>query len=258
MALRNHLRTSVIGVIICVLHASPIPLEFLVSFRVVLALSAGFMLAAPLAAPLAAQQAIKNRITGLTSSALVRTLPFTLATDLDEIDGALAAAHGVTFENAVFLADPTGGAYPIPNGAATIGVAFPTGDAITMSFASPIAAIAFQAFAQVVPDVSETRFEAYSGTTLLSSFSGRPQDPLLSSTQSLRWWGFEGGIFDRLVIWAPTTRDEFGLNIWGLGLTNITIADVPSQPVQVPEPGVIMLLAAGAVGLTGRLRSPLR
>lgn len=228
------------------------------SLRALLALSAGLAIAAPVLIPLEAQQAINNRVTGLTPSELVRTLPFTLATDLEEIDNALAAAHGVTFENAVFLADPTDGTYPIPNGAATIGVAFPTGSAIIMSFASPISAIAFQAFAQDVPNVSETRFEAFSGLTLLSAFSGRPQDPLRSSTQSLRWWGFEGGSFDRLVIRAPTARDDFGVNVWGLGLTNITVADVPAVPAEVPEPAVLVLLAAGVLGLTLRVRSTTR
>lgn len=222
------------------------------SFRVLLALSAGLAITAPLGA----QQAISNRVAGLTPSELVRTLPFTLATDLTEIGDALAADHGVTFQNAVFLANPTGGAYPIPNGAATIGVAFPTGDAISMSFASPITAIAFQAFAQLVPDVSETRFEVFSGATLLSSFSGRPQDPTQIGSAPLRWWGFEGGSFDRLVIWAPTTGSGAGANVWGLGLTNITIADVPSVPVEVPEPaGMLALLAVGAVGLALRKRA---
>ncbi len=143
------------------------------------------------------------------------------------------------------------------------------GSKMTLQFERPVRGVEFNSLFfepfTSQPPVFEAALTNSDGTRqVVGSFEG--SQPLLSpvtieqaaiDAAMQQWWGFEGGLFNELTIFAPYVRNEgFGdqwpeeeFTYFALGINNIRILDDPPHPVVVPEPGSIALLTAGLAGL---------
>lgn len=242
--------------------------------RVAVLLAVGALLATPARA----QVAIKGAAHGLASPTRSITLDAPPLIDDGVIGSLLRPTQGVRLEGAVFMNDqncgnPFGTGCGIPGaglGAISNGnAAVPLAQSISILFDANISGIAFNLFAlDFLSDagvrlVSDTRFELLdlSGNTIDRNndgladfaFSGVPQDPFFTIGDPLKWWGFEGGEFGGIRIYAPLTTVDPKDVVFALWLTNLEIAE-PDPVAVVPEPATFALVATGLLALAAARR----
>jgi hypothetical protein len=190
------------------------------------------VLAAALAAPLSAQP-INGAPTGLTNPTTV--IDFNgLGAPVNTPINTQYAGQGVTFGPG-FYYDPTGGFGGSPFTTGSLVNFLPCcATPLSIFFTSAVNAVAFN----FVTNPGTSLFQAYLGSTLVSSFSGATS----TATPNL-WYGFENTLLDRIVLHPGADNNAMALDNLQFSAAQTT----------VPEPLSMVLMGTGLAGV-GALR----
>jgi hypothetical protein len=165
-------------------------------------------------------------IDGATSTITFSEVPLaTLAIVTDQY-----AAYGATFSPfAVFNPDP--GRYPTDYIGNFNGYSGETATPFVISFTTAVTGAAFD----YISNTGTSLFEALLNGAVVDSFSASTSEAIGTH------YGFEGISFDSIRVTAPGNH--------ALGLDNLQL-----RTANVPEPGTILLMSAGLIGVFSRKR----
>ncbi len=192
-----------------------------------------------LGAPLQAQGSIIGHVSGLSG-------PFTLidfnslaVADATELTAPIG--YGVSFSNGFYGKIPSQGSL-FSNGAVYNFAPLHTArTSLTIHFGQQVTGAAFN----VATWRSNTLFQAFLGAAQVDAFTAITD---YSDSEASKFWGFEGVLFDRIVITPDASPESPALGIDNLQLALVNVSTVP-------EPSTFVLMAAGLVMLL-RYRFP--